>query len=165
MGLKLIFFDIGSTSAFAHNVNEEIAYGQLDFNAASGRPDRIFRSYNAFDTCLRGMVVDCVVYERPFARGQHATRSLWGQAGCLEAAAHGRGFPVLDVSPSEIKKFATGKGSASKDEMTAAAGSILAGLGQVLVAPPREHEADAICGLFYALANVSKPEPKKRKLK
>ena len=91
--------------------------------------------------------IDCVVYERPFARGFDATRSLWGIAGMVEAMATHHGWPVTDQVPKPIKKWATGNANATKDEMIAAANRY----GYVVA---NEHEADAAMLLEYAKANA-----------
>lgn len=87
--------------------------------------------------------IDLVVYERPFARGLHATRMLWGMAGVVEAWAADNGLPVLDVLPTTIKKWATGSGKATKRDMIAKAAALgYPGLN--------EHEADALLLGMYA---------------
>ena len=160
--MKLIFFDLGATSGWAHNCDPAtISHGQMEF--AGNRPARLWAMFEAVDVLLRGIMVDAVVYERPFARGQGATRSLWGQAGILEAVATRRGFPVLDITPAETKKFAAGFGNADKPQMTFAAERALESAGCHVPAVLGEHEADAICGLFYAMTHVSKPTPKAKR--
>lgn len=160
--MKLIWFDLGSTSGWAHNCDPaSISHGQMEF--AGNRPARLWAMFEAVDALLRGLMVDAVGYERPFARGQGATRSLWGQAGILEAVATRRGFPVLDATPAEIKAFATGKGVASKEEMTAAAIRYLESAGNDIPSVLGEHEGDAICGLAYMSQYVSKPTPKAKR--
>lgn len=94
-----------------------------------------------------GKPFDAVVYERPFARGQAATRLLWGMAGIIEALAHDYGAAVLDPTPSEIKKWAATCGGADKDAMILAA-NFLGYDGD------NEHEADAWCLLHYAIADL-----------
>lgn len=91
--------------------------------------------------------VDAVVFERPFARGQGATRMLWGIAGIIEAVAHESGVAVIDLPPASIKKWATGSGKASKEDMLDAA----RGMGYI---GSNEHEADAYCLLQYALSKI-----------
>lgn len=61
-----------------------------------------------------------ILYERPFCRGMGATRSGWGLAGVAEAVATNEGAAVLDITPKSIKLATTGKGGATKDEVTAA---------------------------------------------
>jgi Holliday junction resolvasome RuvABC endonuclease subunit len=65
--------------------------------------------------------LDLIVYERP--AGRHAN-SVIHQAkliGILEEFCEQSGIQYSASSASEIKKFATGKGNASKDEMIQAA--------------------------------------------
>lgn len=88
-------------------------------------------------------ILDAAVYETPFNRGPHATRSGWGIAGVIEACATKAGLPVVDVAVPTIKKFATGHGRAPKEDMIAAANN-WGYLGN------NEHEADAVCLLKYA---------------
>jgi Holliday junction resolvasome RuvABC endonuclease subunit len=90
---------------------------------------------------------DVVVYETPFARGRDATRSMWGIAGILEACANRANIAVVDVAVPTIKKFATGHGHAAKNDMIAAAKKF-GYLGF------NDNEADAICLLKYAEANL-----------
>jgi hypothetical protein len=99
-----------------------------------------------------GIEFDAVVFERPFARGMDATRCLWGLAGLVEAVASSAPFwwPVMDVTPAEIKNFATSEGGAGKGDMLAAA--IAFGY-----CGDNEHEADAVCLLRYAEKYVARP--------
>jgi crossover junction endodeoxyribonuclease RuvC len=49
-----------------------------------------------------------------------------GQArGALLAAAGARGVPVLELSPAEVKKAVTGRGSATKDQVAQMVGVLL----------------------------------------
>ena len=92
---------------------------------------------------------DILVYETPFARGRDATRSLWGIAGLLEACAYNAGMAVVDVAVPTIKKFATGDGRASKEEMIEAS-------KKFGYKGANEHEADALCLLRYAEENLER---------
>ena len=85
---------------------------------------------------------DVVIYERPFVRGGHATRALWGLAGLIEAV-FGGSAAIMDLTPGSIKKWATGHGGASKEPMQTAA--MLFGYPDL-----NEHEADAVCLYFLA---------------
>lgn len=103
---------------------------------------RIFRD-------LKPMKIDAAVYEQPFARGEHATRSLWGIAGLIEATATNAGLPVISIVPTTIKKWATGDARAEKPAMISAA--------QVMGYPGNdEHEADAWCLMRYGEAELEK---------
>lgn len=110
------------------------------------RPERLMHLLHQLDGWLNPRTVGhhgmTVAYERPFARGAYATRSLWGMAGIIEAVATRRGCAVVDVTPTELKKFATGSGKADKSAMIAAA-------RRLGYEGDNEHEADAWCLLQY----------------
>lgn len=151
--MKIIHFDIGSNMAFAHNGmgNDCIISDSREFKG--NRQERAAATLRWLlkrfkEMKAEGIEFDVVHYERPFARGQAATRSLWGVAGILEAAAIIQGWPTLDSTPVEIKKFA-GNAKASKDEMIAFA-------RKIGYKGTNEHEADAYLGLQYALKYVTK---------
>lgn len=150
--MKIIAFDLGATFALAHNAKP----GVLTVSHIERSAGMIREHWLA---CIMGNLeiyfqargkFDLAIYERPFARGQAATRALWGQAGVVEAVATRHGLPVLDMPPSTIKKFATGHGHASKQDMMAAA-------KQFGYKSDNEHEADAVCLLKYAEKNVEWP--------
>ena len=154
--MKIIAFDLGSTWACAHNLGSLIVgppAEHYDLNPQRGKKGALARPaiLGQFAQILaQGGPwddVDLVIHSQPFARGQAATRLLWGMAGVLEAAAHNHGAVVLDVTDSTIKKFATGSGKADKDAMIAAA-QFMGYTGD------NEHEADAFCLLHYAIANA-----------
>lgn len=155
--------DVGSHLALAVSGHEPI-----HFHCPGERPERLAAGMAWLDDQFKGFVdrdegVDLIIYERPFARGQHATRSLWGIAGIIDAMAHKHGFPVIDIDPSSIKLWAAGKGNADKDDMIAAA--FLLGYHT-----DNEHKADAHCLLKFAEAHVQNdlftpPEKPKRSKK
>lgn len=138
--MKLLAFDLGSHMGLAYD-GADGSPVTLKIVLGGKRPARLGglqRALAALD-----LKPDTVIYERPFARGAHATRSLWGTAGIVEAWADTIGAAVVDATPSEIKTFATGSGAASKDMMIAAAQTF----GYT---GTDEHEADAVCLLMYA---------------
>ncbi len=150
--MRVIAFDIGANLACAHNlgavphVRHETFEGLRSERAGATLLflHRLFREIKA-DKALQ--LADAVVYEQPFARGEAATRALWGIAGLIEATATNAGFGIVSVTPGEIKKFAVGKGRAEKTEMIEAA-QMLGYTGD------NEHEADAWCLLHYAEVNL-----------
>lgn len=143
-------FDLGSHMAFARNYGARDPYaGHVDFKGT--------RVVRAADTLVwlenlirpgRNDWPDVVVFERPFARGQHATRALWGLAGLIEAV-FGKHAAVLDWTPSEIKLWATGDAKAPKEKMIGAA-------RRMGYTGDNEHEADAWCLLRMAEATLTK---------
>lgn len=95
---------------------------------------------------------DVVVYERPFCRGLHATRSLWGMAGVVEAVSKPCAT-VFDVNPQQLKKWA-GRGANQK------AGTTLR-CHELGVVPVDDNHADAVCLAYYALEAMEKERRKR----
>lgn len=147
MNKIILAFDLGTNIGLAHNalpagaVAASIVLTGDRCNRATEFMGYTQNLLKQFEEAKKP--IDAVVYERPFARGFHATRSLWGLAGILEAVAHDAGAAVLDITPSEIKKFATGSGRASKEDMILFAST-------TGYAGDNEHEADAWCLLRMA---------------
>lgn len=144
--MRIIAFDLGSNLAWAYHNKSSISWGCRLF--AGHRTVRLAAMMTFVNALLKTCTVDAVAYETPFARGYHATRSMWGSAGVLEACATKAGLPIIDVSVATIKKFATGDGHAPKNAMVAAAASRWKYTGK------NDNEADAICLLKYAEANL-----------
>jgi Holliday junction resolvasome RuvABC endonuclease subunit len=142
--MKIVAFDLGSTIGWATNMPHTLPFGHHTFTGT--RVERI-AEIQIWLKKFRWGEVDAVVYETPLTRGQAATRILWGIAALLEAAATTAKLPVIDVAVPTIKKFATGHGMASKDEM-------LAATRKFGYTGDNEHEADAVCLLHYAIANL-----------
>lgn len=148
--MKIIAFDLGRNMAWAHNVDLVQVFAA--HNSFEGeRAHRQGRILELLPLIFRDTPrpFDAVVYETPFARGRDATRSLWGIAGLIEACATNAGLPVVDVAVPTIKKFATGHGKACKEDMIAAA-------QRMGYKGSNEHEADAVCLLRYAEANLER---------
>lgn len=61
---------------------------------------------------------DVVCIESPamHAKGS-AVGFMWGLAHGLRIALYRKGWPYTDVAPTQLKKFACGKGNASKDDL------------------------------------------------
>ena len=145
--MNIIAFDLGANFGWARNGDPGSAGHTLLTGPRAHRQGQLLEYVTSL--LITGPALDLVVYETPFARGRDATRSSWGSAGVIEAAASLAGFPVLDVAVGTIKKFATGNGCASKREMIDAAQRM--GYGG-----SNEHMADAWCLLKYAEANAEK---------
>jgi Holliday junction resolvasome RuvABC endonuclease subunit len=141
--MKIIAFDLGSTIGWATN------YAHLNTGHKTFIGSRVERlaAIQGWLHDFNWHMVEIAVYETPLVRGQAATRILWGIAALIEAAVTRANLPVIDVAVPTIKKFAAGKGFASKLEMQAAA-------RKFGYTGSDEHEADAVCLLKYAVANL-----------
>lgn len=78
--------------------------------------------FAAFQAWLRGRVgdVDAILYEQPFGRYTRVLQLQFGMATVVELECEHAGLEYSSVQPSAMKKFATGSGNASKDDMRAA---------------------------------------------
>ncbi len=156
--MKILALDLGATTGWVVVDNNKVRnYGEKYFSGDRGHrlwqfQDWLHRAVHEFSH------VDVLIFERPFCRGLAATRSLWGMAGVAEAEAHGQGITSLDIVPSTLKKWATGSGKASKEQMiTAAVGKLFEQMRE----PPitlGEHEADAIILGLYAAEHIEPGE-------
>ncbi len=155
--MKLIAIDLGSHMALAHNGDDDLVV--TDYRHFEGlRSHRAGRTLIWLDQRVGEILawypaIQGIVYERPFARGMDATRCLWGLAGVIEAVAFRHGLAVLDMTPADVKKFATTSGKGKKLDMLAAAQR----MGYV---GENEHEADAYCLLRAALSTATVTQPK-----
>lgn len=64
------------------------------------------------------VVIEAPAFSRGAQPGQHERAGLWWM---VVEAIDRRGIPWMSVSPTAVKKYATGKGNAPKDEVLAAA--------------------------------------------
>lgn len=143
---SILTLDLGATVGWAHGFDLEQGgtayYGTLKFDG--DRPRRLSTLYNWAHKVCTMKVIDVVVYERPFCRGMAATRSLWGMAGVVEAAATAAGAAVVDVELNRIKKYTGVKGRTKPLDWARKKGYNI----------ETDHEADALALLHYFLDNA-----------
>ena len=89
-----------------------------DDGTVKGRADRIIDLANRIASCVWSDT-DLVVVEAPavgYGRqgGEHLRAGLWWQVATNLVLS---GLDVVDVPPASLKKFATGKGTATKPDM------------------------------------------------
>ena len=89
-----------------------------DDGTVKGRADRIIDLANRIASCVWSDT-DLVVVEAPavgYGRqgGEHLRAGLWWQVATNLVLS---GFDVIEVPPTSLKKFATGKGNATKPDM------------------------------------------------
>lgn len=93
------------------------------------------------NTLLRG--VNLIVYEQAHHRGGAATQCAVGMSTQVMAFAAKYEIELMPVHTATLKKFATGRGNANKDEVIAAA-------RERGYNPQDDNEADAIMLYWYA---------------
>ena len=162
--MRILALDLGATTGWAVIVGNKVRWhGQVLFKGDRAQRFVTFRDwliYHITGWCgvvengidVNGCGKACLIFERPFSRGLAATRSLWGMAGIAEEVALDEyKVACLDIVPSTIKKWATGNGRASKDNMIVAAEALI---HYSVPEPLGEHEADAIILGLYAAENI-----------
>jgi len=145
----LLALDLGTTTGWAlHQLDGTIASGTQCFAAGryEGGGMRFLRFKRWLDELLGTCPVLSAVYfeEVRRHRGVDAAHVYGGLLAHLTAWCEARQLPYQGVPVGTIKRHATGKGSAKKDEVVAA----MRAKGH---APQDDNEADALALLHWAL--------------
>lgn len=107
------------------------------------------------DTVLRNRASTVVVYYTPFARGRDATRSLWGAAGVIEAAAAKRRILAVDMPEATVRAYFGIKSTLKKAERRAdLKQQSIAKASELGYNVSNDDEADAALLYHYAKENV-----------
>lgn len=78
---------------------------------------RLIRFRNKLNEIIKLESINLVAYERVSGRNTHAVSSCSELVGVMKAVCEEMKIEYLALSATEIKKFATGKGNASKQMM------------------------------------------------
>lgn len=85
--------------------SHEFRYGVITLDPKLLRHDRFYLLYEELEGLFSVMGPEFTVYNRPFARGQDATRCGWGAAGLIEAKAARWGSAVTDIYEAAVRRF------------------------------------------------------------
>lgn len=162
--LKILAIDPGATTGWAHS---DGPFGTWDLSVRrdeSGGMPLLRLTGKLFDV-FKSSGIDLIVFEA----ARHAMRMKIGGKvintevtlvkhaeiqGVIKTWCGQQGVEYRGYSPAEIKKFATGKGNSNKAEVIRAAMRVTGSLRTL-----NEHEADAICILALARADLSIVKP------
>lgn len=148
MNQTLLALDLGTTTGWALHARD----GSITSGSASFKPQRFegggmrFLRFKRWLTEIKQSAdgIDAVYFEEVRRHlGVDAAHAYGGFMAHLTAWCEHHQIPYQGIPVGTIKKHATGKGNASKDEMIAAARN----LGH---APADDNEADALALLAYA---------------
>ena len=149
MGIDILAVDPGKSCGWATRVNDVITTGVQTFDLKRG--ESIGMRWIRVDAWLQEMLhnipnLKLLVYEQAHHRGGASTESGIGFTTkiCEFAARHD--IDITSVHSATLKKHATGKGRANKDDMIAAARHKFG------VAYDSDDEADARHILDYAIS-------------
>jgi Holliday junction resolvasome RuvABC endonuclease subunit len=148
--MNTLALDLGSATGYAIYENGEILSGVKKLRhekKASGV--RALDFHRWLIQMIREHSITNVYFERVYAHSGTEAAHLYGYfMHTLAAVCEEHGIKCVGLSVGMIKKFMTGKGNATKDEMIAAAKLI--GFN-----PQTDDEADALAILFLALKTIN----------
>ena len=124
--MKILALDLGTKTGWAFGDAKDIKRvysGVQDFSLKRGESSGM--RLLSFDKWVYEMLAkhkpEMVGYEMPHQRGGHATQLLLGMLGILHVACTKAGIEYSSVHSATLKKFATGSGRASKEQMVSLA--------------------------------------------
>lgn len=122
--LKLLAIDLGTNLGWSHrDADNELVSGVLSLtpNKKASKEIRWVVLYRWLTLMHTTQDFEEVVYEQPGRLFGHAKKVLPGLQAIIELWAAQNGVSIKTCSPSTLKKFATGDGTADKTMMEAAA--------------------------------------------
>ena len=145
--MRILSIDQGTKTGWAAWYDNHTESGVEDFSVRSGESAGMkFIKFNAWLKKISEMVQpELVVFEQPHQRGGPATRIGVGLSTRIEEQAARCGVEYKMVHSGTLKKFATGKGNASKEEMILKAKELYIGLVVI-----DDNHADALLMLVWA---------------
>ncbi len=128
------------------NRTSVVAYGTIKPRRAGELPAKLLGIKSTIDELIARHEPEEAAVENPFYSRNIKTALILGQVrGAVLVAVAGRGLPVFEYSPLEIKKAVTGYGQAEKGQVNAMIRALLGIEGAV-----EEDAADALsCALCH----------------
>ena len=150
--LNILALDQGILTGWAFTHSNRTCYGSKRFCRPKGCDGSIYHDFERWlGHKVRAVAPELIVFETPIFRGKHSV-FLCGFASLIKLVAFRHDIPVLEVNISTVKKFASGKGNAKKEEM------ILA-IKKRGYAPADDHQADSIALLLFGLKKQPRLPP------
>ena len=147
--MKLLALDLGTNMGFAIFKDGKFISGTRKLGTYK---EKFGARFHEFRTWLLNIIakhnIEAVYFERVFRhKGVEAAHCYGGFLYMLASVCFQQKIPCISFSVQAIKKFMTGKGNATKDEMIAAA-------RQKGFNPMDDNEADAIAIMLLALKEL-----------
>jgi len=148
--MNILALDLGSHCGWALKDGQYILSGVQLFDLQRGESPGM--RYLRFKKWLQIMCdpirdIKAIYYEQPHNRGGHATALLNGMVAIILYFAAEWQIETCPVHSGTLKKFATGSGSASKDDMIEAAKKFKSDVTD-------DNEADALYLLAFAQTEI-----------
>lgn len=118
---SVLGLDLATQTGWAYFDDHNRLGGVWDLSPGKdqSRPVRLHRLWRYLNDL--NISLDVVAYEQPGSLHGAARKILPALQGVAELWAFQKGFDIETYTPSQVKKFATGNGRASKEEMMEAA--------------------------------------------
>ncbi len=149
--MNLIAFDLGTKCGYAARINGQVNSGVMDLAPASSRKHegaglRYMRFREKLSVLLsEANAVSVAVFESVRRHlGVDAAHVYGGLLATLTSECERRNIPYEGIGVQEIKRYATGKGNAGKEE-------VIAAVRVMGYDPIDDNEADAIALLYYKI--------------
>jgi len=150
--MNILALDCGTKAGWASLVDGRIESGVQDFSLKRGESKGI--RFLRFNTWLNDILdltkPHIVVYEMAHLRGGHATEILVGMTTRIEEFCESKNIEYSSIHSAMLKKFSTGSGKASKEDMMKAAALKF---GRAI---DSDDEADALLILEWARQEFTK---------
>ena len=150
--LNILALDLSSKPGYAYRVGKTISSGSIDLSRVKNEiPGLLYVRFNVWLTKLMnnhgGGAFKIVAVEKPFFRGGEATAIAIGLFTRVQevVALMDKPAELLIIQNRSLKKYITGKGTATKEDMIRAAEKWI---GQLVT---DDDEADALGILRWAI--------------
>ena len=149
--MNILAIDVGSKTGWAVHCNGMEESGVQDFSLKRGESAgmRFFNFRVWLNRMLNKMPIKMVIYEMAHHRGGAATMVTVGMVTRIQEECELRDVEYMKLHSASLKKFATGRGNANKEEMLRAA---RAKWGHMVI---DDNEADALFLMDYARKEYS----------
>ncbi len=117
--MRILALDIATKTGWATNTSSGVWDFKLRHGESAGM--QVIRFKFKLKEILDTEDIDLIVYERPSGRNARAIQIQSQIIGVLMDICETNGIQYASYIPSEIKRFATGKGNCGKPAMIAAA--------------------------------------------
>lgn len=152
--MRMLALDCATTTGWAACDDIGIRSGTANFALKRGETAGIrFMKFNAWlDTQAERLLPEVCVYEQSHHRGGAATDVGVGFTTRVQEMGARHGIECCPVHTAALKKFATGRGNASKPEMQARAAELFPHYDPEK--DPGADEADALLLLHWGMENL-----------
>lgn len=115
----ILAFDLATNTGFAFSENGKRVFSgsiNLKYHKKDDRPMVLSHGLYVYETLIRKMNPEQIIYEKPFHRGSGSTL-LYGLAGILEAIAGKYKKPITDIHASSVRKTLLNNGATNKEDI------------------------------------------------